>query len=78
MHRKLLYLDTSICLFFTRGARTSKTFTLKLIFKKLLQLYNRDISFNLIKTKVLLMALIGKVAFNIDSLTVHSTLNIHV
>ncbi len=35
-------------------------------------------SFNLTKTKALLMASIGKVVFNIDSLTIHSTLNILV
>ncbi len=35
-------------------------------------------SFDLTKTKVLLMALIGKIAFNIDGLTIHSKLNIIV
>jgi hypothetical protein len=51
-------------------------FTLKLIIQGLLWLYNRDISFDLTKTKALLMASIGKIAFNIDGLTIHSTLNI--
>jgi hypothetical protein len=78
MHRKSLYLDTSVCLFLTRGVETSKTFTLKLIIQKLLQLYNRDISYNLTKTKAFPMALIGEVAFNVYNLTIHSTLNIHV
>ncbi len=32
-------------------------------------------SFDLIKTKALLMASIGKIIFNIDSLIIHSTLN---
>jgi len=36
MHRKPLYLVTLICLFFIGGARTSKTFTLKLIIQGLL------------------------------------------
>jgi hypothetical protein len=35
-------------------------------------------SFNLTKTKALLMALIGKTASNIDGLTIHSTLNIPI
>ncbi len=35
-------------------------------------------SSNFTKTKVLLMVSIGKVAFNIDGLIIHSTLNIHV
>jgi hypothetical protein len=35
-------------------------------------------SFDLTKIKALLMASIGKVGFNIDTLTIHSTLNTHV
>jgi hypothetical protein len=35
-------------------------------------------SSNLIKTKALLMASIGKITFNIDGLIMHSTLNKHV
>jgi len=35
-------------------------------------------SFDLTKIKALLMASIGKVAFNIDGLTVYSTLNIPI
>jgi hypothetical protein len=34
--------------------------------------------FDLTKIKALLMASIGKTIFNIDNLTIHSTLNIHV
>ncbi len=64
--------------FFIRGAKTGKIFTLKFIIQWLLQLYNRDISFALTKAKVLLMASTSKVASNIDGLTIHSTLNIHV
>jgi hypothetical protein len=50
----------------------------KLIIQRLLRLYNRDIYSDLTKTKVLLMASIGKGAFNIDGLIIHLTLNIHV
>ncbi len=78
MHRKQLYPNTSICLLLTKGVGTSKFFTLKLIIQGLLQLYNRDISFDLKKTKALLIATIGKTTFNIDSLTIHSTLNIPI
>ncbi len=35
-------------------------------------------SFNLIKTKVLLMTSIAKIAYNIDGLIIHSTLNIPI
>jgi hypothetical protein len=65
MHKKKLYHDTLICLFLIGG----KTFTLKFIIQGLLQIYNRDISSNLTKTKALLMASTCKIAFNIDSLT---------
>jgi hypothetical protein len=75
---KQLYPNTLICLFFIRGVGTSKTFTLKLIIQGLLQLYNRNMSFDLTKTKALLMASISKVVFNIDGLIIHSTLNILV
>jgi hypothetical protein len=64
--------------FFTGGVGIGKFFTLKLIIQGLLWLYNRDMSFDLTKTKVLLMALISKVVFNIYGLTIHSTLNIFV
>jgi hypothetical protein len=67
-----------IRLFFTRDAGTGKTFTLKLIIQGLLQLYNKNMSFDLTKIKALRMAWVGKVALNIDGLTIHSTLNILV
>jgi hypothetical protein len=60
MHRKKLYPNISICLFLTRGAGIGKTFTLKLIIQGLLWLYDKDIFFDLKKTKALLMASIGK------------------
>jgi hypothetical protein len=55
-----------------------KKITLKFIIQGLLQLYNKDKSFDLTKTKALLMASIGKIAFNIDGLTIHSTLKIPI
>jgi hypothetical protein len=60
MHRKQLYPNIPICLFLIGGVETSKNFTLKFIIQGLLQLYNRDISFDFTKTKALLMASIGK------------------
>ena len=66
MHRNQLYLNTPICLFLTGGVQTGKTFTLKFIIQGLLQLYNRNMSSNLTKTKALFMALINNVAFNIN------------
>jgi hypothetical protein len=78
MQRKQLYLDVSIYLFLTRGVGTCKTFTLKLIIQGLLRLYNRDISYDLTKTNALLMTSTCKIAFNIDGLIMHSTLNILV
>jgi hypothetical protein len=55
MHRKQLYFDALICLFLTGGVRISKTFALKFIIQILLWLYNKNMSFDLTKTKVLLM-----------------------
>jgi hypothetical protein len=78
LHIKQLFPNTPICLFLIGGARTRKKFTLKFIIQGLLQLHNRYISFDLIKTKFLLMASIGKDAFNIDGLTIHSALNIPI
>jgi hypothetical protein len=78
MHRKQLYFDTSICLFLTRDVGIGKNFTLKFIIQGLLQLYNKNISFDLAKTKALLMTSIGKTTFNINNLTMHSKLNILV
>jgi len=78
MHKKQLYFDILICLFLTWDVETNKTFTLKYVIQKLLQLYNKNMSFDLTKTKDLFMASIGKTTFNIDGLTIHSTLNIHV
>jgi hypothetical protein len=78
MHRKQLYLDIPICFFFTRGVGTNKTFILKNKIKGLLLLYNKNIYFELAKNKALLMASTNKDAFNIDGLTIHSTLNIIV
>jgi hypothetical protein len=55
-----------------------KLLKLKLIIQGLLRLYNRDIYFDLTKTKALLMTSSCKIALNIDGLTIHSTLNILV
>ncbi len=73
-----MYYDKLICLFLIRGAGIGKKFTLKLIIQGLLRLYNKKKYSNLTKTKALLMASISKVAFNIDGLIIHSTLNIDV
>jgi hypothetical protein len=54
MHRKQLYLDTLICLFLTRGIRTGKTFTMKVIIQGLLRLSNRDIYSDLTKPRLYL------------------------
>ncbi len=61
-----MYPDTLICLYLTGGVGIGKTFTSKLIIRGLLWLYNRNMSFDLTKTKALFMAPISNVAFNID------------
>jgi hypothetical protein len=61
---------------FTWSVGTRKKITLKFIIQELLRLYNRDIYSNLTKTKALFMASMNKTGFNIDSLIIHSALNI--
>jgi hypothetical protein len=51
MYRKKVYSNVSIHIFLIGSARTSKTFTLKLIIQGLLKIYNKDLSFNLTKKK---------------------------
>jgi len=79
----MLYIENNCTLihwylFFIKGDGTSKTLRPKLLIQGLLRLYNKNMSFDLTKIKALLMASIGKVAFNIDGLTVYSTLNIPI
>jgi len=62
MYRKHMYFNITIHVFLTRGARTSKTFTLKLIIQGLLWLCNKDVSSNLTKIKALCMASTSKIA----------------
>jgi len=72
MHRKQLYLDTLVCLFFIVGVVTIvKNITLKFIIGELLHLYNRNLFSNLTKTKVVFIASTGQTAFNIDDLIIH-------
>jgi hypothetical protein len=54
MHKKQLYLDTLICLFFIKAVGSSKTLTLKFIIEGLLRLYNKNISFDLTKLRLYL------------------------
>jgi hypothetical protein len=51
-----MYPNIPIHIFLTRGVRTGKKITLKLIIQGLLRLYNKDLSSNLIKIKALTMA----------------------
>jgi hypothetical protein len=51
MYKTNLYYNISIHIYFIRGAGTSQTFSLKLIIQRLLEIYNKDLSFNLTKIK---------------------------
>jgi hypothetical protein len=73
-----MYHNIPIHIFLTGGARTSKTFTLKLIIQGLLWIYNKTFSSNLTQIKELFMASTCKVTFNIDGQTIHSKLNIPI
>jgi len=78
MHRKQLNPNILICLFFIGDAGIGKKFYIKTYNSSIIIIYNKNISFVLTKTKALLMASISKVTFNINGLTIHSTLNILV
>jgi hypothetical protein len=73
-----MYHNIPIHIFLTRGAKTSKTFTLKLIIQGLLRICNKNLSSNLTQIKELFMASTCKIAFNIDGQTIHSKLNIPI
>ncbi len=66
----MIYPNQPIHLFLTRRACTSKTFTL-LFIQGFLKHYNKQLSFDPLKQKTLLMAYLGKTTFNIDGITVH-------
>jgi len=63
---------------FDRGCWNWKNFYIETHNSRIITIINRDISFNLTKTKALFMASTGKITFNINDLIIHSTLNIHV
>jgi hypothetical protein len=76
-----LWIKSIIILFFfflIGHVGTCKTFTLKFIIQGLLQSYNKNIYSNLTKAKAFFMVFTNKVAFDIDGLTMQSTLNIHI
>ncbi len=64
MYRKQKYPNILIHIFLTRSAQIGKTFTLKLMIQRLLQIYNKDLSSNLTKIKALFMASTCKTIFN--------------
>ncbi len=78
MYRKQVYHNIPIHIFLIKGVGTSRNFILKWIIQGLLQVYYKYLPLNLTDIKALLMASIGKIAYNIDGQTIHSTLNIHV
>jgi hypothetical protein len=78
MYRKQVYHNIPIHIFLIKGVGIGKNFILKLIIQGLLRVYYKYLPLNLTKIKALLMASIGKIAYNIDGQTIHSTLNIHV
>ena len=78
LYKKGVHFDEPIYLFLTGGAGTGKTFTLQAIVQRLLCMHHKNIKSDPLKSKALLMAFIGKAAFNIGGTTIHSTLHIPV
>jgi hypothetical protein len=71
IYRKRMYPNQPIHLFFTRGTSTIKTFTLLLI-QGLLIHYNKQLCYDPLKQKTILMMYISKTTINIDGITIHS------
>jgi hypothetical protein len=59
-------------LFLTDGAGTGNTFTTKALFQMLIRIYDSSNSSDPMKPKGLIVAYIGKVAYNAGGTTVHS------
>jgi hypothetical protein len=60
----------------TGDVGTSKNLTLVFQIQALICFYNRHLQSNPLKKKVLFMAYTGKTTFNIDGITIHSSLSI--
>ena len=65
-------MDTSMHLFLTGGAGTSRTFTAKELFQMLIRIYDSNNSSDPMKPKGLIVAYIGKVAYIAGGTTFHS------
>jgi hypothetical protein len=74
--QRIFFPNEPIDLFITKGASTSKTFTLMLLIQALICFYNRHPHLDPLKKEALLMAYIGKTTFNIDATTIHSSISI--
>ena len=70
--------QTPIYLFLTGGTGTGKTHTLLLLVQALQQIYLHSNEFDIEKPQILLMAYIGKVAYNIGGTMIHSALHLPI
>jgi hypothetical protein len=62
-------------MFLTSGVDIGKAFTLMCIIQNMLQYYTKQTTNDdILKPKIMKLTYIGKVAFNINSTTIHSTL----
>jgi len=72
--KKQKNIDKPLCLFFTGGAGTRKTFTAKAIYQTLIRIYNEHYNTDPLKPKGLILAYTGKAAYNAGGLTINSAL----
>ncbi len=69
------YHSKPLCVFLIGGAWTGKFFTLMCIIQNMLRYYIKDITnVDLLKPNVMKLVYTGKVAFNIDGMTIHVAL----
>jgi hypothetical protein len=71
--KKCLNMDTLVHLFLTGGAGIGKTFTTKALFQMHIRIYDSNNSSNPMEPKGLIVAYIGKDAYNASGTIVHST-----
>jgi hypothetical protein len=74
MYRKKQNPNEQIHLFISGSANIGKTFTFMLLIQALIHFYNRHPHLDPLKKKHLLMTYTRKTTFNIDGITIHSSL----
>ena len=74
--RKRLALDKLLYFFLTGGVGTGKTFITKVLFQKMIRIYDKLLGSDSFKPKGIIDASTGKVVYNAGGVTAHSTFHL--